>query len=254
MTHLPTSNPRRRLNLALLLLVALGATLATAPLWPQPLRDRLIRLLGGMPAGESPPAAAASVAEHDDHAHADAHEGHLEANSLELSEQARRSIGLTEGEVALTTFQRSIALPGLVVERRGRSKLSIIAPMTGFVAKIFLTEGEAVAPEQPLFEVRLTHEELVQAQADLLKTAEEVVVVRREIARLEGIGPEGIVAVDLPGQAEEGFEIACAVDGADGRCGFAHVGFLSSQASKAARAWGILARPKPRRKLESSAE
>ena len=195
MTHPPPSIPRRRLSLPLLLLVALAATLATAPLWPQPLRDQLIRQLGGMPAGESAPAAAASVAEHDDHAHADDHEGHLEANSLELSEQARRSIGLGEGEVALTTFQRSIALPGLVVERRGRSKLSIIAPMTGFVAKIFLTEGEAVAPEQPLFEVRLTHEELVQAQADLLKTAEEVVVVRREIARLEGIGPEGIVAV-----------------------------------------------------------
>ena len=67
--------------------------------------------------------------------------------------------------------------------------------MTGSVAKIFVTEGEAVAPDQPLFEMRLTHEELVQAQADLLKTAEEVDVVRREIARLESIGPEGIVAV-----------------------------------------------------------
>jgi multidrug efflux pump subunit AcrA (membrane-fusion protein) len=62
------------------------------------------------------------------------------------------------------------------------------------VTKIFATEGEAVTPDQPLFEIRLTHEELVQAQANLLKTTEEVDVVRREITRLEGIGPEGIVA------------------------------------------------------------
>ena len=67
--------------------------------------------------------------------------------------------------------------------------------MTGSITKIHVTEGEAVTPDQPLFEVRLTHEELVQAQADLLKTTEEVDVVRREIRRLEGIGPEGIVAV-----------------------------------------------------------
>jgi len=166
--------------------------------WPEPARDRLIRMLGGVPTGGE---AAAAVTEDEghagDHDHGDAaaHEGHVEDNSLELSEQARRSIGLREGDITLTTFQQTISVPGIVVERRGRSKLTIIAPMTGSVTKIFVTEGEAVTPDQPLFEMRLTHEELVQAQADLLKTAEEVDVVRREIARLQGIGPEGIVAV-----------------------------------------------------------
>jgi multidrug efflux pump subunit AcrA (membrane-fusion protein) len=166
--------------------------------WPEPARDRVIRMLGGVPAGGE---AAAAVTEDEghagDHDHGDAaaHEGHVEDNSLELSEQARRSIGLREGDITLTTFQRTISVPGIVVERRGRSKLTIIAPMTGSVTNIFVTEGEAVTPDQPLFEIRLTHEELVQAQADLLKTAEEVDVVRREIARLQGIGPEGIVAV-----------------------------------------------------------
>jgi len=166
--------------------------------WPQPVRDRLIQMLGGVPAGGEAAVAVADDGGHEgDHDHEDAaaHEGHVEENSLQLSEQARRSIGLREGDITLTTFQRTISVPGIVVERRGRSKLTIIAPMTGSVTKIFVTEGEAVTPDQPLFEMRLTHEELVQSQADLLKTAEEVDVVRREIARLEGIGPEGIVAV-----------------------------------------------------------
>ncbi len=64
--------------------------------------------------------------------------------------------------------------------------------MTGYVTKILTTEGAAVKPDQLLFELRLTHEELVPSQADLLRTIEELDVVRREIARLEGIG-EGIV-------------------------------------------------------------
>ncbi|NBV45940.1 MAG: HlyD family efflux transporter periplasmic adaptor subunit [Planctomycetia bacterium] len=204
MTATTTSNPLLRLlSLVPLLFVALGLTgAATYWRWPQPARDRVIRMLGGIPAdGASPIAATEDEAHADDHAHDHDHdhdhdhEGHVEEHSLELSEQARRSIGLREGDIALTTFYRTISLPGIVVERRGRSRLTIIAPITGSVTNIFVTEGEAVAPDQPLFELRLTHEEIVQAQADLLKTTEEVDVVRREIARLEGIGPEGIVAV-----------------------------------------------------------
>ena len=193
----------------LLSLVALGlltvAVIVGATPGPgfQPLRDRAIRMLGGIPA-DSGAAEALPQGEghahgddhHDDHDHDhDDHGGHDEENSLRLSDQARRSIGLREGDVALSTFDLTIGVPGIVVERRGRSKLTIIAPITGSVTQIFATEGEAVTPDQPLFEIRLTHEELVQAQANLLKTTEEVDVVRREIGRLEGIGPEGIVAV-----------------------------------------------------------
>jgi len=192
----------------LLLLALAGIGGATYRHWPETVRERVTLLLGGVPAAEQEGPAGGhgpqTTHDHDDHAdhdhadhdHADHdHDGHLEENAIELSEQARRSIGLRVGEVSLTTFRRTISVPGLVVERRGRSKLTIIAPMTGCVTKILATEGEAVAPQQALFEIRLTHEELVQAQAELLKTTEEVDVVRREISRLEGIGPEGIVAV-----------------------------------------------------------
>ena len=133
----------------------------------------------------------------DDHGHADGHDhdhhDHAEEDSIAVSFQARRSIGLRVGDVTLSTFRRTITVPGMVVERRGRSRFNAIAPMTGYLTKILVTEGEAVAPEQPLFEVRITHEELVGAQTDLLRTAAEIDVVQREIARLEGIGPEGLI-------------------------------------------------------------
>ena len=196
----------RLLSLVALGLLTVAVIVGTTP-GPgfQPLRDRAIRMLGGIPA-DSGAAEALPQGEghahgddhHDDHDHDhdhDDHGGHDEENSLRLSDQARRSIGLREGDVALSTFDLTIGVPGIVVERRGRSKLTIIAPITGSVTQIFATDGEAVTPDQPLFEIRLTHEELVQAQANLLKTTEEVDVVRREIGRLEGIGPEGIVAV-----------------------------------------------------------
>ncbi len=181
-----------RRHYALLAVLASAAFVAMTYAWWLPnARQWLIVALGAQPSD----VAALPTAEHEAHAgHSHDHPGHVEENSLELSKQARESIGLREGAVALTTFSRTIGVPGIVVEQRGRSKIDIIAPMTGYVTKIYATEGEAVMPDQMLFELRLTHEELVQAQADLLKTTEELDVVGREIARLQGIGPEGVIA------------------------------------------------------------
>jgi membrane fusion protein, heavy metal efflux system len=181
---------------AIAVVAGVGCWLIYPGLWPQTVHEWAARALPGSAADDH----GAAPAEHDhghDHGHDPAHdhdhEGHVEEDSIELSVQARRGIGLRVGDVALSTFQRSITVPGMVVERRGRSRFTVIAPLTGALTKILVTEGEAVAPDQPLFEIRLTHEELVQSQADLLRTAVEIDVVRREIARLEGIGTEGLI-------------------------------------------------------------
>jgi len=193
----PTSTSSPRQSPASGLAALFAATLATLVvaaalhrLWPPPVRDWVVAQL-------QPPATAPGSAPADDHDHDhdhDSHADHDDADSLTLSDQARKTIGLTEGEVTVGTFQRTISVPGMVVERKGRSRFTVIAPLTGYLTKIQVTEGAAVAADQPLFELRLTHEELVQLQADLLKTSAEVDVVRREIARLEGIGPEGLIA------------------------------------------------------------
>jgi multidrug efflux pump subunit AcrA (membrane-fusion protein) len=123
----------------------------------------------------------------DSHAGHD-HAGHSEQNSLELSVQARKNIGLGEPlTVQLQPFTKTISVPGMVVERPGRSTIEVTAPMTGVVTRIYPIEGEAVEPGAKLFDLRLTHEEIVQAQSDLLKTAEELDVVAREINRIEDL-------------------------------------------------------------------
>lgn len=121
---------------------------------------------------------------HEGHDHA----GHKEQNSIELSEQARKNIGLGEPLVIkLQPFTKDISVPGMIVERTGRSTVEVTAPMTGVITRIYPIEGEAAEPGDKLFDLRLTHEELVQSQADLLKTAEELDVVAREIKRIEDL-------------------------------------------------------------------
>lgn len=122
--------------------------------------------------------------EHEGHDHA----GHDESNSIELSLQARKNLGLGEPiKVKLEPFTKTVSVPGMVVERPGRSTIEITAPMTGVITRIYPIEGEAVEPGAKLFDLRLTHEELVQSQADLLKTAEELDVTAREIRRIEDL-------------------------------------------------------------------
>lgn len=132
---------------------------------------------------------------HDDHAgHDHGHAGHDEQNSIELTPQAQANIGLKLGKVELTTFEKTISVPGMLRERPGRSSVVITAPLTGIVTQIYPILGEAVRPGQKLFELRLTHEELVQAQSDLLRVAEELDVVEREIQRLQKIAADGGIA------------------------------------------------------------
>jgi len=174
----------------LLLVVVAAAIGLTVPALREPLMQRLRN--GGRSAGDGEQSAAAKTgtgaAEHSEHA------AHGNADSLTLSKQAQANIGLTLGRIELTTYERSITIPGILRDRPGRSTVAVTAPLTGIVTQIYPIEGEAVRPGQKLFEVRLTHEELVQAQGDLLRVAEESDVVNREIVRLEKIVADGGIA------------------------------------------------------------
>jgi hypothetical protein len=138
-------------------------------------------------------------ADHDedehDHGHGKVYDHkHDEASAIKLSKQARENIGLRLARVELRPFERTITVPGMVVERPGWSVLEVTSPMTGVVTRIYPIQGEAVQPGQPLFEVRLTHEDLLQVQTEFLRTVEELDVVRREVARLEKVSADGVIA------------------------------------------------------------
>lgn len=133
---------------------------------------------------------------HAGHDHA-AHAGHDAANSLELSKQAVRNIGLSDETIRpikLETFRRSITVPAVVVERPGRSRVQVATPMTGVVTHVHAVQGEAVEPGSLLFQIRLTHEDLVNAQTDFLRTLGELDVEQREVARLQEVTNSGAIA------------------------------------------------------------
>ena len=119
---------------------------------------------------------------------------HTEAETIKLSTQAQANIGVQLTRVELQPFDRSVTLPGMVVERPGWSIMEVTAPMTGVVTRMYCVQGEAIEPGQPLFDLRLTHEDLLQVQTDFLRTVEELDVIGREVARLEKVAAEGAIA------------------------------------------------------------
>lgn len=113
---------------------------------------------------------------------------------IDLSNQAARNIGLKVATLESKPYQRTIAIPAVVVERTGISRVDVSAPLSGIVTKVFHSAGESVGPKSPLFQLRLTHEELVATQREYLVTLEELDVVAQEIKRLEAVTASGAVA------------------------------------------------------------
>ncbi len=133
---------------------------------------------------------------HEGHDHG-AHAGHDEATSLELSPQAMANVGLEPEHlrpIELETFRKSITVPAVIVEQPGRTRIQVATPMTGVVTNVHALEGEAVKPGTLLFQIRLTHEDLVQSQTEFLKTLGELDVEEREIKRLSDVTSSGAVA------------------------------------------------------------
>ncbi len=124
----------------------------------------------------------------------DADHKHEEAAAVKLSPTAQENVGLQLGKVELRVFERTITVPAMVVERPGRSAMQVAAPLTGVVTRIWPLQGETVTPGQPLFDLRLMHEEVVEAQAEFLRTTEELDVINREIVRLEKVAQSGAIA------------------------------------------------------------
>jgi biotin carboxyl carrier protein len=119
---------------------------------------------------------------------------HDEATTVILSAAAQKNIGLRLAVVKLGPFERTMSVPAVVVERPGWSIVEVTAPMTSVVTHVYPIQGEAVRPGQPLFEVRLTHEDLLQTQTEFLRTVEELSVIGREVERLERATNDGLIA------------------------------------------------------------
>jgi len=198
---------RRRLALgAVLLLLTAAASSAylwreTWTAWTRQLAADLQQRVSerSQPAGEHHGVAEELPgAAHHTHSHAeDAGHDHADPcadSSIELSPTARKNVGLELMTVQLSDFDRTINVPAVVTGRPGRTTITVSAPMNGIVTRVYPIRGQAVDPGDPLFELRLTHEDLVNAQSAFLETLERLDVIKREIARLKEVTASGAVA------------------------------------------------------------
>lgn len=113
-------------------------------------------------------------------------------DTLTLSPTAWKNIGLETATVEPRNFEKVVSVPAMVIERPGRSNSDITAPMTGVVTQVYPVERQAVEPGMALFDMRLTHEDVVTAQTDFLAGLQSLDAANQEFGRLQNIG-EGVI-------------------------------------------------------------
>lgn len=138
----------------LLFCVFVFTAYASRNLWWKLLNSRVDQLV-------SEPDAAKEDHAHDEHGHEehahmehDDHAPHAEMESLELSAQALKNLGLTAGflkPISTATYYRTISVPAVIVERPGRTVVQVSTPMTGVVTQVSAIPGSTVVSGCPCF-------------------------------------------------------------------------------------------------------
>lgn len=131
---------------------------------------------------------------------------HGAADRVKLSRQAQANLGLVVKPITLETYRRTIEVPAVVVERRGRGDRGFVAPAAGIVQSIAAFPGDTVQPGSELLTLRLNSEALQTNQTELFKAAQETRIALDQKQRLEKAAQGGAIAesrlLDLQYQLE----------------------------------------------------
>lgn len=178
----PRSRPRRlRKILTMLALLA-----AAYGFWQA--RDRWAGRFGmSTSAIESSPAGHEDGHDHD-HGHADS-----ERETLEISLQARKNLGLVSKPLRVANYWRKVAIPGEVVDLPGVSDRGVTSPAVGVVTRIDAVPGDTVRPGERLFTIRLLSDYVQNSQAELFKATRETELVLEQRQRLTSAGSAGAI-------------------------------------------------------------
>lgn len=114
------------------------------------------------------------------------------ADTLALSPQARRNLGLVARPAECSTYWRTISIPGAIRDRPGISDRGVTSPVIGIVTHVHAFPGDMVRPGDTLFTLRLVSEYVQNAQAELFRATRETELEREKRERLAQI--EGVIA------------------------------------------------------------
>jgi cobalt-zinc-cadmium efflux system membrane fusion protein len=168
-----------------LALFAVIGALAAGLAWS---RDRWLPLLDQ--ALQSDPSAVANT-DHDPHDH-DHGTPAGEQDVLELSPQARRNLGLVSRPATLSTYRKTILVPGEIRDRPGISDRGVTSPVIGIVTEVHAFPGDTVRPGEKLFTLRLVSEYVQNSQAELFRATRETELEQEKRARLAQV--ESVIA------------------------------------------------------------
>jgi cobalt-zinc-cadmium efflux system membrane fusion protein len=113
---------------------------------------------------------------------------------VRVSREARKNMRLISKPLEPTTYFRQIDVPGLITDRPGISDRGVVAPVTGIVTQIHAYPGSTIAPDAPLFSLRLVSESLHTSQLELFKATKEIEIAQQQKKRLEGLAQSGGIA------------------------------------------------------------
>ena len=159
-----------RLAAVLAVLSTAAAAWVTADRWLPPVQQRLAALTAGDPPSE----------EAGDH-HGDAHGSAV----LTLSPQTRETLDVETQVLRRQTYRRVVHIPGRVVVLPGTGRREVIAQSSGEVSRVHIEAGQTIQPSQPLFDIRLIHDEGIKVQVELLDALAEKEVVNADLTRLQ---------------------------------------------------------------------
>ena len=112
---------------------------------------------------------------------------------MALTRQAFENLGLRLGKPTRGDYWKSTLVPGKVVEIPGRSDLAVSTPVAGVIESVNVIPGQNIPTQTALFEIRLTDEALLAAQAKYLETLTQQEVAQQEITRLTPLIDSGAV-------------------------------------------------------------
>ena len=116
-----------------------------------------------------------------------------ESKVLRLSAQARKNLHLVSKAARPQTYWRTIQVPGIVVDRPGRSDRGVTSPAVGVVSEIHAFPGDTVRPGEKLCTLRVFSEYLQSTQKELFSSTKEAQIAQEHLARLAPAAEKGAI-------------------------------------------------------------
>ncbi|QEG18939.1 efflux RND transporter periplasmic adaptor subunit [Gimesia maris] len=108
-----------------------------------------------------------------------------EQEKIILSDQAIANLGLKVKSELPETYWKTLQVPGMIVDRPGRSDQGVISPVDGVVEKMNYYPGDTVQPGEVLYTIRILSETLQQTQTNLFKDTQNIALAATKKKRLE---------------------------------------------------------------------